>query len=349
MWGQEAWVPRELIERPRIGKLSVVVAVRDEEAAIPHLYRRLRTVLDEVGLDWELLFVEDSSTDGTVPAIRRLAETDGRVKGVFLTRGFGHHAAITTGLDAATGDHIVLMDGDLQHRPEDIPRLLEPYFAGYEIVYGKRTTKPPIIKRVGSRFINDLANRLSDYPIDLNSGMFRVISSRVNCELHAMREHSRFLVGMISWLGFPSFEVPIAEERRTMGRSKYGLRQMAELAINYVISFSTRPLRLAAYLGLLTALVSLAGAAYFLAQVVFRGVTVSGFPTIIVALTTLGGAILFVLGIVGEYVGKIFIELQNRPLYVVSSTVNLGATDAGGELEPEPLGEGTVGRKSVMK
>lgn len=311
-----------------------MVAVRDEENAIPRFYERMRSVLDDVGLEWEIVFVEDSSTDNTVSILRKLGEEDQRVKALFLTRGFGHHAAITAGLDSVTGDHIVLMDGDLQHRPEDIPRLLQSYFAGYEIVYGKRSSRPPFIKHVGSVGINYVANRLSDYPIDLNSGMFRVFSRRVNQELSAMEERSRFLQGMMSWLGFPSSKVPIEEDPRTTGNTKYGLKEMAELAITYILSFSTRPLRMATYFGLLIAFISVVSAAFYLIQALAVGVPVSGFPTLVITLSGIGGTILFSLGIIGEYLGKLYMEVQGRPLYVVAEAMNLKEpADKGGAAE----------------
>ena len=280
-------------------------------------------MLGEIGLDWELILVEDSSTDQTVPVIRALGEKDPRVKAIFLTRGFGHHIAITAGLDQARGDHIVLMDGDLQHRPEDIPKLIQPYFAGFDIVYAKRTTKRTPLKELGSRCINYVANRLSNYPIDLNSGMFRVFSKRVKDHLQSMRERSRFLVGMMSWLGFTAREVEIAEDARRYGDTKYDLYRMADLAIDYIVSFSTRPLRLATYLGLLTALASILMGLYYLARNLIFGGTVSGWPTLIVTLSMLGGMILLVLGIIGEYVGRMYVELQYRQLYVVDSVMNL--------------------------
>ncbi len=317
----------QISARPRQGKLSVISAVRNEERALPELHERLARVLGEVGLDWELILVEDSSTDRTVEVIRELGHRDGRIKAIFLTRSFGHHLAVTAGLDHATGDHILLMDGDLQHRPEDIPKLLDPYFAGFDVVYAKRTTPQTPLKQWGSDCINYLANRLSDQPIDLNSGMFRVFSKRVNDELQSMRERSRFLVGLISWLGYPSYEVDIGADPRPYGETKYSLRRMAELAINYITSFSTRPLRLATYLGLASASASMAMGLYYLVQQLLFGVRVSGWPTLIVTISLLGGMILFVLGIIGEYLGKIYIELQHRQLYVVRDAMNL---DAGG-------------------
>lgn len=314
--------------RQREGRISVVIAICNEEQALPELYRRLSAVLEGVGLDWELVLVEDSSTDRTVEIMRDLALRDPRVKGVILTRGFGHHIAITAGLDYSRGDHIVLMDGDLQHRPEDIPRLLDVYFGGFDIVYGKRLTRQPLVKEIGSRAINALVNRLSDFPVDLNSGMFRVLSARVKVELHGMRERSRFLVGMIGWLGFTSAEVAIEEDARASGKTKYHLRQMVDLATNYLTSFSTRPLRLAVYIGLLTSLLSVASAGVYLVKALFFGAIVVGFPTLIITLSLLGGMQLFVLGIIGEYIGKMFIEVQARQLYVVEATMNLDRGDA---------------------
>jgi dolichol-phosphate mannosyltransferase len=309
--------------RPREGKISVVIAVRDEEGALPELYQRLSRILQEIGLDWEIILVEDSSTDRTVEVIRGLGERDERLKALFLTRGFGHHLAITAGLDHARGDHIVLMDGDLQHRPEDIPKLLDPYFEGFDIVHGRRTTRQSFVKEVGSRCINYAANSLSDFPMDLTSGMFRVFSKKVKDQLQSMRERSRFLVGMMSWLGFTSQEVAIEEDARAYGHTKYDLLKMAELAINYITSFSTRPLRLATYLGLATSLLSILMGVYYVFKQLIFGIAVSGWPTLIVTLSLLGGMILFVLGIIGEYLGKMYIELQRRQLYISQSTMNM--------------------------
>lgn len=314
-----------LAPRPRQGTISVVIAVRNEEATLPELYRRLSRVLDQIGLEWEIVLVEDSSTDRTVEIARDLAARDARLKVVLLTRSFGHHVAVTAGLDYAQGDHIILMDGDLQHRPEDIPKLLEVYFRGFDVVYGKRTTRQPFMKELGSRAINALVNRLSDSPTDLNSSMFRVISAKVKHELHGMRERSRFLVGMIGWLGFRSAEVSIEESARHHGKSKYDLGRMVDLSVNYLTSVSTRPLRLAIYLGLVTALLSAVSAFVYLVQAAFFGATVSGFPTLIITLSMLGGIQLFVLGIIGEYLGKMFIEIQGRQMYVVKATMNLEA------------------------
>lgn len=322
-------------ERPRRargweGVISIVTAVCNEERAIPELYRRISAVLDETPLRWELIFVEDSSTDDSVRKIRELCASDSRVKGVFLTRSFGHHAAVSAGLDFGTGDHFLMMDGDLQHRPEDIPRLLGPYFEeGFDIVYGQRTTRQPLLKEVGSRLANRLANMLSDTPLDLNSGMFRVFSRQVRDELVNMPERTRFLVGMMSWLGFEGKKVPIEEDPRPYGETKYTIRRLFELAANYITSFSTRPLRLAVWLGLATSIGSLCLGVYFLIEALVFGVEVSGFPTLIVMLTTLGGMILLVLGIIGEYIGKMFVEVKSRRLYVVRGTLNV---------EPEELG-----------
>lgn len=318
-----AAAPPDLQPRPRRGKLSVVIAVCNEERALPELYQRLATVLDATGLPWEIVFVEDSSTDRTVAVLRELGGRDARVRAIFLTRRFGHHLAITAGLDHAEGEHLVLMDGDLQHRPEDIPRLLEPYFAGFEVVYARRTTRQPPLKELGSNAINFLANQLSDHPIDLNSGMFRVLSRRVRDQLHDMNERSRFLVGMISWLGYPTCDVLIDEDPRRYGATKYSLARMAELAINYVTSFSTRPLRLATYLGTLTALGSMVMGFYYLLRQLLFGIPASGWPTLIITLSLLGGMILLVLGIMGEYLAKIYVDVQRRPLYVVRATMNL--------------------------
>lgn len=309
--------------RPRQGMISVVIAVRNEEKALPELHARLSRVLGEVGLPWELILVEDSSTDRTVEVIRELAAAEAWVKGIFLTRGFGHHLAVTAGLDHARGDHIVLMDGDLQHRPEDIPKLLDPYFAGFSVVYARRISRQAMVKQVGSDWVNALASWLADYPIDLNSGMFRVFSRQVKDQLGSMRERARFLVGMISWLGYAAHPVDIEEDPRPYGETKYHFARMLNLASDYITSFSTRPLRLATYLGMTTAVLSLLMGVYYLLRQLIFGIPQTGWATLVITLSLLGGMILLVLGIIGEYVGKIHVELQQRPLYVVRDSVNL--------------------------
>lgn len=310
---------------PRVygGMISVVIPVRNEGDSMNELYERLSGVLERSSLPWEIVFVEDSSTDDTVKIIKEIGKRDNRVKAIFLTRGFGHHVAITAGLDNAGGDHIVIMDGDLQHRPEDIPRMLDLYFQGYEIVYGKRVTKQSWIKQIGSDALNYFSNRLSDYKTNVNSSMFRVISKRVRDDICGMREVGRFITGMMSWLSYPATYVEVHEDKRKIGKSKYSILRSMSLFIHCIISFSTRPLIVSTYIGFIIAFITFVWGLVFLIYKLINGVEIPGYTSLILSVFFLGGLTLFVLGIIGHYLSLMYIQLQNRPLYVVRDSLNL--------------------------
>ncbi len=311
-----------LEQRKKEGMISVVIPVRDEETIIRELYERIAKVLDDYSLLWELLLIEDSSIDQTAERIKEIAAQDVRVKALFLTRNFSHHIAVTAGLDCASGDHIVIMDGDLQHRPEDIPKLLDVYFNGFDNVIGKRITQQPGMKQIGSNIVNLLVNKLSDYPINLKSGMFRVISKEVNNHLYTMREKSRFLAGMIDWLGFPTAEVDIKLNPRKKGKTKYKFRNSSSLALNWIFSFSTRPMRIAIYIGSTIASIGLFWGFIYIFLALFYEKPFPGYPSIFVSILFLGGLIILLIGILAEYIARIFIEQQNRPLYIVRDKLN---------------------------
>lgn len=308
--------------RKKEGLISVVVPVRNEEAVIREFYERTAPVLNNYGLGWELIFIEDSSSDQTAQRIKEIATQDSRVKAVFLTRNFSHHIAVTAGLDNASGDHFIMMDGDLQHRPEDIPKLLDVYFRGFDVVIGKRSSRQPWKKQVGSDILNFLVNKLSDQPIHFHSGMFRVISKRINNHLCTMREKSRFLVGMIDWLGFPTAEVDIKEDQRISGKTEYGFIKSLALALNWLFSFSTRPLRLAIHFGAAIATISFVWGVVYIFLAIFLERPFPGYPSIIVSILFIGGLIILLLGILGEYITRSFVEQQNRPIYVVRDKLN---------------------------
>ena len=278
--------------------------------------------MNNYGLAWELIFIEDSSDDQTVQRIREIAARDTRVKALFLTRNFTHHVAVSAGLDNASGDHIIIMDGDLQHRPEDIPKLLEVYFRGFDVVIGKRTTRQPWKKQISSDILNFVVNKLSEHPIDFSSGMFRVISRRVNKHLYAMKEKSRFLVGMIDWLGYPTAEVDIKEDSRVAGKTKYSFLKSLTLALNWVFSFSTRPLRLAIYAGSSIATIGFVWAAIYIFVALFFERPFPGYASLFVSILFIGGLIILLIGILGEYITRIFIEEQKRPIYIVRDKLN---------------------------
>ncbi len=309
------------------GLISVVVPVCNEEEVIQEFYERTARVLDDYGLTWELIFVEDSSSDNTAQLIKAIGKKDVRVKALFLTRNFSHHIAVTAGLDSASGDHIIMMDGDLQHQPEDIPKLLDKYFQGFDVVIGKRVNRQHGSRYLASIMLNFLVNKLSDYPVDLYSGMFRVISKRVNSKLCTMREKSRFLAGMIDWLGFPSAAVEVKEVPRMAGTTKYKFSNSLSLAMNWIFSFSTRPLRLSIYLGAFIAAIGFVWGLVYIFLALFFERPFPGYPSLFVSILFMGGLIILLIGILGEYIARIFIEQQNRPLYVIRDKTNFTNSD----------------------
>jgi dolichol-phosphate mannosyltransferase len=222
-----------------LDKISIVIPVRNEEQNIEELCKRIVKSMDN--LNWELIFVEDSSTDKTKEKIYKICEVDKRFKGVFLTRTFGTQEAFTAGIALAIGDHIVTMDGDLQHPPEVIPDLIKCYSKGYDFVYAKRTTKEPFFKDISSKFVNKAMNFLSDYTIDLNTSVFRIFSRRVADTLLSMKEINPILPGMMAWTGFNGTNIFFKEDRRKFGRTKFNFSRMFFMALKALTSFSTKP------------------------------------------------------------------------------------------------------------
>ena len=300
-------------------RLSVVVPVNNEADVLPRFIERLGAVLESVEGGWEVIFVEDSSTDGTWQMVRDAAVRDTRIRGLRLSRSFGHQGALTAGMSAAEGDLVVTMDGDLQHPPETIPDLLTKSEQGYDVVYAVRSPvdseKRLTILRAKAFYwvLNHLAR------LDLPTGMadFRCMSRAVVDALGSMPERSRFLRGMTRWVGFRQTVVEYDRASRGGGRSKYTLRPTLHLALDAVVSFSTLPLRIASVLGLI---VSLIGAVYGGITVIQRligDVAVPGYTSLLVAVLILGGVQLACIGIIGEYLGRVYEESKARPLFLV--------------------------------
>jgi len=302
---------------------SIVVPVCNEEQNIEIFYQRITDVMETTSLKWQVIFVEDSSTDRTVEKINEICNKDKRICAIFLTRRFGHHEAITAGIDYASGDIIIMMDGDLQHPPEVILRLLEVYNQGNDMVYAKRLTKEPFLKQLGSSVINILMGLLSDYPIDLTTSIFRIFNRKVADTLISMRERRRFITGMLSWPGFKTATITFEEPLREKGETKYNFRRMLDLAFGGLTSYSVKPLRFGIYLGFIISLISFLIGLYYILKYLIDGTNVPGFTSVIVSMFLLGGIILFVIGIIGEYIGNIFIEIKARPIYVVKNTLNI--------------------------
>jgi len=304
-------------ERPRF---SVVVPLRDEEEALPLLAERLTAALDSLGMSWEVILVDDGSRDATYGLAVELHGRDPRYRVLRLSRGFGHQIALSAGLDLARGDAAITMDGDLQHPPEVIPELVARWEQGDEIVYGVMEERQGEgrLKDWTARGFYRLLGRLAEIDVPPAAGDFRLVDRSALEAVRAMRESNRYLRGMFSWVGFRQSGVSYTSPPRPVGRSKYSATRMARFAMDAVIGFSARPLRLALTLGFL---VSIASILFGLSAIVSKlaGVfVVPGWTSIMVLVGVVGGIQLIVLGIIGEYIAHIFDEVKRRPLYVVS-------------------------------
>jgi len=296
---------------------SVVIPVYDEEENISELYRRLTAVMEKLGT-FELILVDDGSKDRSWNLIKELHAKDSRVKGVSFSRNFGHHIAITAGIDYASGDALILMDGDLQDPPEEIPKLWKKFSEGYELVYGiRKQKKDSVPKRLTSLAFWWFINRLSGINIPENQTLLRIFDRKIMDVLKNMRERARFIHGMIAWTGFRTAIQEVEHAPRERGVSKYNVIKLFRLAFNAITSFSTLPLRLATYLGVLSAGIGLFYGLYFIYKKIFLGIPVLGYASIIVAVLFVGGIQLLILGIIGEYLGRVYQEVQARPIYIL--------------------------------
>jgi dolichol-phosphate mannosyltransferase len=299
--------------------LSFVIPVHNEQHNVAELHRRLDAVLASLGEDAELIFVDDGSGDATYPLLVELNGMDPRVKVVRLSRNFGHQLAISAGLDLAAGDAVVVMDGDLQHPPETVPALVARWREGYDVVYGVMQSRPEgWLKRTTAGLFYRLLARLVRIDVPAAAGDFRLVDRRAVAAFKAMRETNRYVRGMFSWVGFRQTSVPYDVPPRHAGRSSYTFTRMLKLAADGIFSFSTRPLRLVLGLGFV---VSVCAVLFGIASLVskYAGVyVVPGWVTLVLVTSFIGGVQLFVLGMVGEYIGRIYDEVKRRPLYLVS-------------------------------
>lgn len=296
---------------------SVVVPVCNEEENIAQLYLRLSAVLEKLGT-WEIVLVDDGSRDRSWAIIKDLHEKDPRVRGVSFSRNFGHHIAITAGMDHAQGRTIILMDGDLQDQPEEIPRLHKKMQEGYDLVYGIRRVKQDSpMKRLNSFLFWWFLNRFSGIDIPRNQTLLRIFDRKILDVLQSMRERARFIHGMMAWTGFRIALQEVEHAPRERGVSKYNMVKLFRLAFNAITSFSTFPLRLATYLGLISSGIGFFYASFFMYKKLFLDIPVPGFAATIVAVLVIGGVQLLMLGVIGEYLGRVYQEVQARPVYIL--------------------------------
>jgi len=321
--------------------ISVIVPCYNEEQVIVETNRQLVATLAGLeGLDFELVYVDDGSSDVTVDLLRTIQSADKHVRVVRLSRNFGHQLAVSAGLEHAAGDAVVIIDADLQDPPEVIPEMVARWRDGYHVVYGMRSDRAgeTAFKLWTAKLFYRFINRLSKVQLPLDVGDFRLLDRRVVDVLLSMPERDRFLRGMVSWIGFRQVAVMYRRAERHAGESKYPLFKMLQFAADGVISFSLTPLRLALWVGFLSIGMAFAGILYALIIRLYTNDWVRGWTSIFTAVLFIGGAQLVTLGIIGEYIGRIYAEVKRRPLYVVEERLGFGVA-ATEPAEPQERGQ----------
>ena len=298
---------------------SIIAPVYNESGSLPELHRRISEVMDSTGEAWELVLVDDGSHDGSTEMIQELARQDGRVRPVIFARNFGHQIAVTAGLDYSRGQAMVIIDADLQDPPEVILEMIAKWREGYEVVYAQRTEREgeTWFKLFTARLFYRLIYRITDVNIPMDTGDFRLMDRKVANVLNQMREHHRFLRGMSVWVGFRQIGVGYKRAARFAGETKYPLKKMIRFASDAITGFSFFPLQLATYVGFLAAGISIVAIPVVIAMRLAGSQAFFGQASTLIAVLFLGGVQLISLGILGEYIGRLYDEVRGRPLYIV--------------------------------
>jgi dolichol-phosphate mannosyltransferase len=309
--------------RARQNSISVVVPCFNEEDVLRETHERLTDALSKTDLEYEIVYVNDGSRDRTLEILRELTATDSHVRVVSFSRNFGHQVAVTAGVDFTSGDAVVLIDADLQDPPELIHDMVRLWHDGYQVVYGTRESRngESAFKLLTAKYFYRIINSISDVDIPLDTGDFRLMDRCVVDVLKKMPERDRFLRGMVSWIGFKQTALTYDRSERIAGGTKYPLHKMVRFALDGIVSFSLVPLRLATVCGFVAAAMTMVAILYALVLRLFTDIPVSGPTLLFIAITFLGGMTLLCLGIIGEYVGRIYRELKRRPLYVVDEAL----------------------------
>jgi glycosyltransferase involved in cell wall biosynthesis len=298
--------------------ISVVIPVYNEEENIPILYERLKTVLSACQLQYEIIFIDDGSADQSVPMLTQIATTDPRVVLVELARNFGHQIAISAGLDFARGRGVIVMDADLQDPPEVLPRFIEKWLEGYDVVYAIREErKESWAKKTAYKYFYKILKKIASIDIPLDSGDFCIMDRRVVDEIVRMPERNRFVRGIRSWIGLKQAGLAYARDPRHAGKPKYTFTKLVYLALDGLVSFSFIPLRIITIMGMSVSFFSLVMAVFYLIKKMFFSLNPPGFATLIVSIFFFAGTQLTMLGVIGEYIGRIFEEVKQRPLYIL--------------------------------
>jgi glycosyltransferase involved in cell wall biosynthesis len=328
-------------------RLTVVVAAFNEADALPVLHPRIAAVLDGLagdGIDGRVLYVDDGSRDRTWAVVEALAASDPRVAALRLSRNFGKEAALTAGLDLVDDGAAVILDADGQDPPELIPQFVAKWREGYDDVHGTRVAREGegLLKRGTAHLFYRLIGRLSHTPVPADTGDFRLLSPRALQALRGLRERQRFMKGLFGWIGYRRVAVPYERRPRLAGRSKFSFWKLWNFALEGITSFSTAPLRMATWLGVATALVAFAYAAWIVVKALVWGDPVAGWPTMMAVILLLGGVQLIALGVVGEYLGRLYMESKQRPLYLVEQWRPAGVSSVRSTGEGDGHAHGTA-------
>jgi polyisoprenyl-phosphate glycosyltransferase len=302
-------------------RLSIVVPVYNEEEAIGEFHRRLEAVLKSMNGASEVVYIDDGSTDATLNLLRDLRRTDPRIGILVLSRNFGKEIALTAGIDHARGDAVIVIDADLQDPPELIPRLVEEWQRGFDVVYAMRTSRhgESLVRRAAAYAFYRLIQRVSRVKIPEDTGDFRLLSRRAVEALRKIREQHRFMKGLFAWIGYPQIAVPYQRDPRFGGETKWSLWQLWNFALEGITSFTTIPLKVATYLGLAIAAAAFGYAIVIVLKTLLYGDPVPGYPSLMAVVLFLGGIQLMFIGVIGEYLGRVFDETKARPLYFVAT------------------------------
>jgi glycosyltransferase involved in cell wall biosynthesis len=305
-----------------VKSIDIVAPARNEEQCLRAFYEQVRAALDPLPYSWRIIFIDDGSTDATLAVCQELAQADDRVRYIHLSRNFGHQAALTAGLDVANADVVITMDTDLEHPPETLPVFVKAWEVGAEVVHGIRGAAPhlPLGKKIASRGFYKILSRLANVPIIPDSPDFRLLDRRAVLAVRSVREQARFLRGIYSWIGFRQQWVSYEQGKRLGGSAKYTPRRMLRFGVSGLVSFSRKPLRIAAYMGFAVSGAAFLYGAYAIVQKLVLHRALPGWSSLAVLISMLSGIQLLTLGVIGEYLGQVLEEVKDRPLYIVADS-----------------------------
>ena len=303
--------------------VSIVVPCFNEEDVLPIAIKELLKLNYDLKVEFEYIFVDDGSTDNTLASLKSAAKKDKRIRIISFSRNFGHQLAVSAGINASMGDAVALIDADLQDPPEVLLQMIEKWLSGYDVVYGVRRSRDgeSSFKLKTSKIFYRLLSFLSETPIPLDAGDFRLMDRRVVEALKEMPERHRFVRGMVAWVGFRQFALSYDRKKRQAGVSKYPLRKMLSFASDGILSFSSKPLKVAIFFGVLSATLAMIGMIYVIALRIFTADWVEGWTALMIAVLFMGGVQLISIGLIGQYIGRIYDEAKKRPLYIIDQKI----------------------------